>query len=527
LPGPTTTFEEITVKKKLVLALVLALVGAGMVYAQNWEFWGTLGTGLRVSTFGGGEDWDGPVYKAKWTPKDPYTYEKGFYTWSKTAEQAPYAPAISLYNADDGTYLDVKGMYTGKNFGVYAGVRLQLFSEEPFQIHGLYGWMNFFNNALTVKLGRIQDHLNLARGRGYIESLYPLWAAPGAKDCEYSYAEGDGLRIEYTGIKGLNVGVCFYVPSFAEDIYMEKDPYIFTGKPRNFYKQSMNPVGWMDYAKNATLEDFFMNTAFGMEYKSKGFDIAAGLKLDSKADGLTDSTWGDTYFGPGLWALFDGPDGPLKNNELLLLGDLDRDDIIYYLDKGMKAYAGFDFKMLKPWSIKAGGQIYNMGAFDEYGWIHLNQSIAYNLKWKFGAIKLSALQTIFNLPEDRKDGFCRAYEDEYHTPSKAIQSKVVYTFVPEFSFFGSGHTLFSIDAPVTIWPNIVNYDISVRPRLIYFTGRFLEKGLSAELQYNFNIIQFSKYSNGFEEGRVAGRTIYRDSDPLIQNTVQLQLRVSF
>jgi hypothetical protein len=516
-------------KKIIAVVMILALFSTGMIFAQSWEFWGGFGTGLRLTTFGGGDDWLGPTYDMVWVP-DPtggldYT-QRGHYVWTmRPTDRAPYAPGISLLAAEEGTFLDLRGKYTNRNFGLYGSVRLLPFSDHLIEIHGLFGWMTFFNDTLMMRIGRVQDHLDHGRGRGYVESLFPLWAAPGAKDCEYSYAEGDGIRFEYTGIRGLNIGVCFYLPHFSRHVYLSNRNNSITGRPDNYYKNQIAITGWMENAVNTSLRDFFMNTAFGLEYKSRSFDFAAGLKLDSVADGISDSQWGTTYFGAGLWGLYDGPQGPRTAPSLL--DRIDGNNILDFLDKGMKAYAGIHLKMFRPWNIKFGGQFFNLGIFDEYGWMHLNQVLSYNLRWRYGTISLSAMQTIFNIYDDRSDPFAAAWDDEFHSPGSFRKSRAIFTFKPEFSFFGSAHTLYSIDVPVTIWPRIVIYDISVRPSVTYFIGRFLGTGLNIDFRYIFNIMQFSKYSNAFVDGIFQGRTVFRNSDPLIQNVVQVNFRVSF
>ncbi|MCL2878986.1 MAG: hypothetical protein FWF29_01960, partial [Treponema sp.] len=74
--------------------------------------------------------------------------------------------------------------------------------------------------------------------------------------------------------------------------------------------------------------------------------------------------------------------------------------------------------------------------------------------------------------------------------------------------------------------------ISVSPRIMYFPGQFLGKTLSIELQYFFNIMQFSKYGNeftdnGYDSYTGAGIAPFRDSQPLIRNVVQLQFGIQF
>ncbi|MCL2880976.1 MAG: hypothetical protein FWF29_12095, partial [Treponema sp.] len=428
--------------KKFLVVSFLVLICTGSVFAQKWEFFGELETGLRLDTFGGGKDWYGPDYewydtgrKGGWDNNQP------IWSWQEVG-QKPYAPTISLYNDYYGNYLDLKGLYTNKNYGIYGGVRLHLSEEQPVEITGLLGWVDLFKNAIRVKIGRIQD---------YDTGLYPLWAAPGAKDCEYTYAEGDGVRFEFRGIRGLNAGVAMYIPQY-DQMYIGDQKFMITSEYPNYYKQMATPTGWQDVGKNSLLEDFFSNTAFGMQFENRDIHVAAGLKLDSKADGITDSPMGSVYLGPSLWSLYDGPRGV---KTAMLLSAIPAGDNAYYLNKGMKAYAGFDFKFLRPWDLKFGGQAYNLGAFNDYGWMQLNQYLSYSFKWKFSTLGLRMYQVLFFMNEnDPNQKLGNYYANEYHN-TKPLKSNVIYTFTPFFDFFQSGNILISFEEPFTIWPNIV------------------------------------------------------------------------
>ncbi|MCL2043043.1 MAG: hypothetical protein FWG89_02775 [Treponema sp.] len=525
-------------KKTLALVLVLAFLTAGALFAQEWDFWGSATTGLKFTTFGGfgQSDWDGPDYNTSFNEKGILFNEPEYWTWGYT-NRKPYAPALTLTSGDDGNYVDLNAMYTHRNWGFYASARFILFMENPFELHGLYLWYSFLNDDLTLKLGRVKDHVNLRQGRDYIEALFGLWSAPGAKDHEYSYSEGDGLRIEYTGIPGLNAGIGLFIPDLYHEYYMGDSAWDsnngmwmvdeITGRPVNYYRQQIGFNGWMENAKNVKLIDILKNITIGGEYRTENLHAAVGFKLDSPVDAL-DVDW-NPYFGHGLWNLFDGPVGPKTAPNLP--DDIDKNNIDWYIGRGMKAYFGVHVQHFQPWSFKLGGQFSNLGAFSEVGKIQLNQTVSYELGWRYGGVSLSAIQTIYNIPDDRRDGFAWRFDDvtsirdfDNLDSAKGSLSKVMYTVQPSLDFFPAGGMHAGISIPITWWPGIVNYDIALKPSFTYFTGRFLEKGFSFTAEYIFNMIQFSKYSGDFRD---VGATEYRNSQPLITNALQLTASVSF
>jgi hypothetical protein len=514
--------------KGFIFVSVFVLFGLPFVQAAEeepgWKFWGDLRTGLRAETFGGGDDWNGPIYE--WKEGNYGGVPNGVWQWHKLDDREPYDPSISMWSWFMGNYIDVSARYSQRNYGLKTSIWFNFFRDNPLDLYSAYVWADFLDDTIRMSFGRMKH------------SQDKIWIAPGAWDADYNYSTGDGLRMEFKPVDGLNVGFLLSVPDINE-FWTSKDKNPISEKYDNVYKDTTNPSGWMGDGKNAKLIDFLLNTGFGAKYEYDLFDIAAGLKLNSRADGLTDSEWGETYFAFALWQLYGGPDGVNSAGNLLdglfsgyntilpYLSYRGNEDTFNLMGGGMQAYVGFNLKIFGPLSFKAGGRFYNLGAFNEFGWIWLNQEIKYTKGLQTFGVDLH--QRIFAMDNDKRT-FALAYTDETHT--ELLDKKpVLFTFIPRWSAILTRNWFATLETPVKLWPNIVNFDVTVNPKIGYSFGEsIMGKTLIIELSYLFNAIVFSKNSHGFSDNTdSSGAAIapFRDSDPLIRNTVQINFQLVF
>ena len=541
-------------KKKILLTILILFIGM-TAFAQNWEFWGELATGFRIEHFGGGEDWYGP--KFEWVPKNVYNPE-GPWHWELTGRD-PYDTSISMFNWFMGSYLEFSARYTRGNYGIKTTLWLNFFNNYPrhwgndkidlinlpLDIWSVYGWLDLYYDQLRFTFGRMWS------------SDDNVWVAPGVWDADHNYSLGDGLRIEYKPmlVEGLNVGVSMFVPPYMmKDVWSYFDPQIegtngrniFTGRWENVYQMTTNPSGWMGGSKNAKFRDFLRNIAFGMQYESETFNMAAGFKVNSRGEGLTDSDWGETYFGFAIWQLLFGPEGPFDSAHLLNLPydfpwtgyDVileqyrwaGRENTLELLKGGAQGYMGFDLNMFGPFRFKAGARIYNIGVLREFGWMWVNQELTYTtLEPLVATFGLDLHQRIYFM-DNATNEFARRYEDDHHTILSA-RKPILFTIIPRWDAFLNNFCYVGIKAPIKFWPGIINLDLTVIPKIGYMWGDGLfGKTCYLELEYWFNYIVFSKYGNFFSDagnGRNDSSPPYRDSHPLMRHTVQINFKIVY
>jgi hypothetical protein len=530
--------------KKGIIAAVLILIGAGMAFGQGWEFWGELATGLRIETFSGGEDWYGPDYQ--WKAVNEKVPE-GQWQWENMGRR-PYDASISMFNWFMGSYFEFSARYTRGNYGIKSTLWLNFFNKYerlnedgtittiniPLEIWSIYGWLDLYYDQIRLTLGRMHHTSD------------KIWIAPGVWDADHNYSTGDGLRVEYKPaiVQGLNVGLALFIP----DVEVQKVwPYgaanMFSGQRESVYKETTNPSGWMGDSKNSKLVDFLLNTGFGLQYESEKFNMAAGFKLDSKADMPSDSDWGETYFAFGIWQLWGGPEGAFNKANLLSDFPWRGYDVVFARDYwdgkkntielmsgGMQGYIGFDLNMFGPFRFKAGVRAYNLGCFDEYGWLWINQELTFTtMEPMVATFGLDLHQRILVMDNVKRE-FALVYEDENHT-KPSDKKPVLFTIIPRWDAFLTKFCYVGLNVPIKFWPGIVNIDLTVKPKIGYMFGDGLfGKTCYIELEYWFNYIVFSKYGNLFSEaGNGSGNAAapYRDSDPLIRNTIQLQFKIVY
>jgi hypothetical protein len=313
-------------------------------------------------------------------------------------------PSMRMYNDDAGkeTRFDLDGSYTQDNYGVVFRFRTDTLISSPttIEVNQAYAWADFLNDMINMKVGKIDDS---------------VWKTSG--DEGFHYSTGSGLRLEVKPMAGLNLGVFINGPSDG----------FFTGKEI-----------WLDLEKgesSTVTERYLLETAFGVKYETEAFNVAAGLKLDGKGDGLTQyddvvktkDTEGNTP-----------PDyRTIKDSE-----------------KGMGAYVGFGVTPMKGFNANVEAQFNNLGGYDDYGWIWINETVSYAVTEPL-EVGLVMHQRLFG---------SKALETGPKDPSPYL------TFKPYVSYALNDKWTVGLDVPLGFWTDIIKYDIGVKPKLSYKVG---------------------------------------------------------
>ncbi|MHB9293717.1 hypothetical protein Holit_02847 [Hollandina sp. SP2] len=399
-------------KKILVGFLTLALcagVFAQEEKEQGLQFGGALKTGFQFQT----------------SDADAEPAENG-------DEGGKYDPSIRLYSddADAETRLDLNGSFTKDNYGVVFRLRTDTVITGPeVKVNQAYVWADFLNDVINVKAGIIDDS---------------AWNTGGDED--FHYSTGRGLRLEVKPIEGLNVGL--FLNSQDGDLISTAAS---NGKSGADAKSALEA--------SIFAKEFLMETSFGAKYESDLFDFAAGLRIDSKADGLTtDKFYDKSTASPNFSSVppADPPDPPV---------DPENKDA----GKGLGAYAGFAVKAVPNLTAIVEARFNNLGDYNKYGWIWINETLGYAVTEQFEA-GLVMHQRLFG-----KDALL--INNESAAP--------YLTFKPYVSYALNDLWTVGLDVPVGLWTDVVDYDIGVKPKVGYKVG----ENASINAWYKFGLLQ--------------------------------------
>jgi hypothetical protein len=226
--------------KNILLALLAAAVAATGAFAQE-------GTGSPEIKFGG-EVKTGLYWREKQTAGDPPDTE------------------TLLHNMDDAGGEGDQGRFrlnidydNGKGFGIRLRINQQNFKEDIPKFPYAFGYGNFFDDQLTVAIGKLGGS---PWGTGGPE----MWK-------ELETAAGGGMRVEWK-------------PSFIP----ESGGKLNIGFVLNYYNGVREATGGTD--ERQTLLDILSESVIGVSFTHEYFLVRAAYRLDGPVD-VRDRTIGD------------------------------------------------------------------------------------------------------------------------------------------------------------------------------------------------------------------------------------------
>jgi hypothetical protein len=286
--------------------------------------------------------------------------------------------------------------YAFSNWGVFLGLRAQ--NYEP----------NGFDYGNSIGPRYIFTYLNIGPAKLSVGKLYDeilvipssrIWKSTGPGDSHrFTDDESYSMRLEVQPMDGLNVGLQWFFPAF--DGYLE-----------GFRVDGRNDISGY-YATGIDESEAWKELGIGTQYSNDIFDIQAGVRFDSPVDRYNKLDTGpqgkgsylDKYYGQasiiakGVPALtFMAPDigdgarlPRYKHLDKIVKFDYsDMSDIkAEYLPYGDGHYAffGFNYKGLKNMTANAHGGLYNLGAFNEFGYARFSEQVKFDkLVAGFGA----------------------------------------------------------------------------------------------------------------------------------------------
>jgi hypothetical protein len=227
-------------------------------------------------------------------------------------------------------------------------------------------------------------------GRTYDEMLYmpgsKVWKTEGyGSPFRFTDEKHISLRMEFKPIAGLNVGFQWFgLPPFAGDEVQQRD------------------VEW------PKIEDAVKEIGIAGEYKTDLFNVVGGIRFDGNADPMDRyeaRTYLPAYYGEGgnslrLWN-YDMTDylppslglpagakayahlGPYYKH-LAEVTTPDSEGKLRFED-GTWAFFGFNFKGVKNLTAIVHGGLYNITAFDKFGYGNIAETVGYSIdKLGFG-----------------------------------------------------------------------------------------------------------------------------------------------
>ena len=219
--------------KKIVTVLILFSLFAGTAFAQ-----------LSFS----GDVYSGIQYKRDFNDND----------------------AVSAQHRKEGLPLfNLIGTVGKENYGAKLDTSFQVTNDgaNSLSLHGIYGWVNFWDNQIRLTMGKISDG---------------VWVSSLDADHEFVFDEITGVRVEYkTPIQGLRIGAA--LPTQDYDLEATAKRAIFGA---SYVNAMFNAVIAYDSGNND-------NVLFGFNFT--GIDNLTSAGIQVKANNL--ATWDNALVG--------------------------------------------------------------------------------------------------------------------------------------------------------------------------------------------------------------------------------------
>jgi hypothetical protein len=240
-----------------------------------------------------------------------------------------------------------------------------------------FAYGNFFDNKLKVSVGKLYDENFVTRER--------VWKTEGStKGGFYFSREGyPSIRFQFMPVQGLDVG----------------GQWFFVNTNATYIMQLATKAQVPSYnvtAENATFAESLKEWGLGASYTSAPFNAQLGVRFDSAVDPINkyeSLTYLKGYYGdeartdPSSTTRWGGPDYKHVDKLWVNTGDTPQAPTGRALSFSDGAYGffGFNIKAVKNLTLKAQGQINNIPAFEEFGYIVFDETIGYQILPKFYA----------------------------------------------------------------------------------------------------------------------------------------------
>ncbi|GHT75214.1 hypothetical protein FACS1894124_6260 [Spirochaetia bacterium] len=306
--------------KKTVIVLMALTALTPLLFGEPLEVWGHISTGLRFSA----------VQDSDWGAKAWQVQDK--------------VPSMGVWHDGDETAvrLDLNAAYNRPNYGLIFRTRI-----KPYE---LYETFMHISDAATDKYwndevwARANELLNNAYGWAEFGRGLVRMSMGKIEDPDLYYDTGLGLRLIVQPTNEFKAGVFFNADPRRRQFLDEAK-----GSTEKNNMMSDDEARWS--AINLA-EDFIAETAIGARYSSPLFDLGAGVKFDSKGDGIEEWDAEGWETRRSAWAVDNGDTGI-----------------------GFRAFFIFNLKAITDVPIELVADGFNLFGFEKYGWIRFSEKV--------------------------------------------------------------------------------------------------------------------------------------------------------
>ncbi|GHU92633.1 hypothetical protein FACS189479_02200 [Spirochaetia bacterium] len=385
--------------------------------------------------------------------------------------------------------------YSLSNFGAFLGLRAQQFGPNNFG-YGLdsgsvaaryvFVYANF--GPAKVSVGKLYDEILTIPGS-------KVWKSEGPGDSHrFTDEENYSMRFEFKIVEGLNFGAQWFFPQSDYRIDGRDDISGF-------------------YAKGLADSDAWKEIGLGASYTSSLFNAQLGVRFDSNADRFNKldtgpqgaGTYLPHYYGktsllsasvPATAVAFssfggigDGMNPPkYKHLDEIVKTNVDMSTgspvvTAEYLpyDGGTYAFFGFNFKGVENLTATAHGGLYNLGAFDKFGYGRFSEFIKYNNIIPKLGVGITMQQEFY--------GSDVWPDDKVNSPFLQFGPQVSYAIItiPQMPMPLLQAT---VEAYYGVCPDVLDAYVKVKPAINFSLGTF-----AIDLFYEMELTDFTESAN--------------------------------
>jgi hypothetical protein len=322
-----------------------------------------------------------------------------------------------------------------------------------------------------VSLGKLYDEILPIQNS-------KVWKSEGPGDAHrFTDEDNYSIRVEVTPIKGLNVGFQFFLPS---------------GQETGFRIDGRDAVSGL-FAKDVGETGAWKEIGVGASYTSDLLNAQLGVRFDSNVDRFGSLDTGPSGNGSylhhyyGMAALMAGnvpaiavamaptlqsPDGwfipRYKHMDKIVSVDYTNPSAptAEYLpyDGGIYAFFGFNLKGVKNLSVTAHGGLYNLGAFNEFGYGRCSEFVKYNNIVPGLGAGITMQQEFY--------GSDVWNAGKVNSPFLQFTPQVSYVFM-NMKYAPIPMLTGTLDATIGISPDVLDIYVKVKPNMTFSLGIFL------------------------------------------------------
>jgi hypothetical protein len=363
--------------------------------------------------------------------------------------------------------------YAFQNFGAFIDLQARNWGAGSYgDIKPRYAFVYANLGPAKFSIGKLYDEILVMQNK--------VWKTEGFGDI-YRFTDEDyfSARLEVKPIEGLNVGAQFF---FVDDT--AKDAV--SGIP---YRNLGDSGAWKEIGLGAMYTSSLFNAQLGIR-----FDSNVDIMARNSSSGGDSRTYLPAYYGDANMlgtplAEMRGPKYKYKDEVMpkttypgVATGDYTPVTTpAPFYDGGHYAFFGFKLNAVKNLTATAHGALFNLGAFDKFGYGRFSENVKYNNILPKLGIGIALEQEFYG-----GDVFADPHKN---SPFLKFTPQITYDFV---TIPGMPIPLLQayVEPTIGVCPDVLENYIKVKPGMILSMGI-----LSAELFYDLTIEKYVESAN--------------------------------